>query len=334
MRGSVDQEFIERTSYKLNKFKKVKDGLYNFRCPYCGDSQKHKNKARGYFFLIKMRMVYKCHNCGIGRTTANFLKDISPEIYSEYQLEKYRQNATGKGTSVEKLVVPDSTPKFTNKTTFSSGLKKISDLNIEHPAKQYLLNRQIPEEQLGRFYYADHFKQWVNTQQHTFDNLQNDRPRIIIPLVGSDGTWFGVQGRSMAATSTLRYITIMFEDKLKLFGQDHVNPEETVYVTEGPFDSTFITNAIAMCGSDVDHRSLPYRDRVWVFDNEPRNKQIVQRIDAAIRAKESVVIWPTSIKHKDINDMVLQGLDPAAIIKDNTYSGLEAELKFTNWKKV
>ena len=126
----------------------------------------------------------------------------------------------------------------------------------------------------------------------------------------------------------------MFEDKLKLVGQDNVNPEETVYVTEGPFDSTFITNAVAMCGSDVDHRTLPYKDRVWVFDNEPRNRQIVSRIDAAIGSKEKVVSWPREVKQKDINDMVLAGLNPSDIIKRNTYSGLEAKLKFTDGKQV
>ena len=126
----------------------------------------------------------------------------------------------------------------------------------------------------------------------------------------------------------------MFEDRLKLFGQDYVNPEETVYVTEGPFDSTFIRQAVAMCGSDVDHRSIPYKNRVWVFDNEPRNKQIVSRIDAAIRSQEQVVIWPKGLKEKDINDMVLAGLDPSAIIKDNTFSGLTAKVKLTDWKKV
>ena len=330
--STVDQDYIQRASYRLDKFKKVKNGLYNFRCPYCGDSQKHKNKARGYFFMIKQRMVYKCHNCGIGRTCANFLKEIAPEVYSEYQLEKYRQGRTGKGSTVEEIVLPDSKPRFTNR---AQDLKKISDLNNEHPAKQYLLNRQIPEEQLGRFYYADRFKRWVNSQKHTFDSLQNDRPRIIIPLLRQDGTWFGCQGRSLAPKSTLRYITIIFDDdQLKLFGQDNVNPEETVYVTEGPFDSTFIRQSVAMCGSDVDHRTLPYPDRVWVFDNEPRNRQIIDRIARAIDQGERVVIWPKNIQQKDINDMVLAGLNPSDIIKHNTYSGLEAKLKFTDWKQV
>ena len=147
--------------------------------------------------------------------------------------------------------------------------------------------------------------------------------------------WFGIQGRSLAATSTLRYITVMFEDRLKLFGQDYVNPEETVYVTEGPFDSIFIRQAVAMCGSDVDHRSIPYKNRVWVFDNEARNRQIVSRIDAAIRKPRSRWLsGPKGLKEKDINDMVLAGLDPSAIIKDNTFSGLTAKVKLTDWKKV
>lgn len=319
-------------SWRLEKFKKVKDGLYNFRCPYCGDSSKHKNKARGYFFVMKQRMVFKCHNCGMGRTLANFLKDQDPNTYSEYQLEKYRNNATGKASTVENFVVPSSKPHFTKKPT--SGLVNIKDLNNEHPAKKYLLDRKIPEDKIGLFYYAERFKRWVNTQKQTFDSLQNDRPRIIIPLISADGTWFGIQGRSLAPTSTLRYITIMFEDKLKLFGQDQINPEQTVYVTEGPFDSTFISNAVAMCGSDVDNSTLPYRSRVWVFDNEPRNRQIVDRIERTINTNDPVVIWPKGIRQKDINDMVLAGLDPSAIIKNNTYQGLEAKLKLTDWKKV
>ena len=319
-------------SWRLEKFKKVKDGLYNFRCPYCGDSSKHKNKARGYFFVMKQRMVFKRHNCGMGRTLANFLKDQDPNTYSEYQLEKYRNNATGKASTVENFVVPSSKPHFTKKPT--SGLVNIKDLNNEHPAKKYLLDRKIPEDKIGLFYYAERFKRWVNTQKQTFDSLQNDRPRIIIPLISADGTWFGIQGRSLAPTSTLRYITIMFDDKLKLFGQDQINPEETVYVTEGPFDSTFIGNSVAMCGSDVDNSTLPYRDRVWVFDNEPRNRQIVDRIERTINTNDPVVIWPKGVRQKDINDMALAGLDPSAIIKNNTYQGLEAKLKLTDWKKV
>ena len=328
--SAVDEHYIDKVSYRLEKFKKVRDGLYNFRCPYCGDSQKHRNKARGYFFVMKQRMVYKCHNCGIGRTAPNFLKDIAPEIYGEYQIEKYRQGRTGKGTTTEKLEVPDSTPYFAKKTI---DLTSVDQLNNGHPAKEYLLSRKIPD--LSRFFYTSKFKEWVNTQKpKSFDNLNNDRPRIIIPLLRDDGTMFGIQGRSLEANPSLRYITIMFEDQPKIFGLDKIDPSRTVYVTEGPFDSVFIPNAIAMCGSDVDPGSIVFRDTVWVFDNEPRNKQIVDRIDAVIKRGGKVVIWAKGINEKDINEMVLQKYDPYAIIKHNTFSELEATLKLADWKKV
>ena len=327
--STVDDLYINRLSIRLEKFKRVKNSLYNFRCPFCGDSKKNKNKARGYFFLVKGRMVYKCHNCGVGKTTANFLKDFAPDLYSEYQLEKYRMNSTGKGTTVEKFTIPDSTPKFKK----PHDLKCISDLNKEHPAKKYLLDRKVPESQLSRLFYAEKFKTWVNTQKKTFDNVQNDQPRIIIPLVRADGTWFGIQGRSLAKYTTLRYITVMFEDHQKVFGLDTINKNEKVYVTEGPLDSLFMDNAIAMCGADVDLSSWDY-DFVYVYDNEPRNRQIIERMEKSISKQDNIVIWPKNVREKDINDMVLAGLDPSAIIYSNTYNGLEAKLKFTDWKRV
>ena len=327
----VDDKYIRLLSTRLDKYKHVKSGLYNFRCPYCGDSQKHKNKARGYFFLKKTEYIYKCHNCGIGRSLGNFLKDQAVDLHDQYVMEKYKQGMTGKGRHTPDPEYKSAKPKFAKKVTDCT---PISELNIGHPARDYLSSRLIPEDQLGRFYYVDKFKRWVNTQRPTFENLQNDRPRIIIPLIGEDGVWFGIQGRSLAATSTLRYITVMFEDRLKLFGQDHVNPEETVYVTEGPFDSTFIRQAIAMCGSDVDDRIISNRDRVYVFDNEPRNREIVAKIASTIERGHKVVIWPDKIEQKDINDMFLTGLNVQNVVQSNVYSGLHAKTKLISWKKT
>ena len=90
---------------------------------------------------------------------------------------------------------------------------------------------------------------------------------------------------------------------------------------------------VAMCGSDVDHRSIPYKNRVWVFDNGFRNRQIVHGLTLPSEAGAGGYL-PKGLKEKDINDMVLAGLDPSAIIKDNTFSGLTAKVKLTDWKKV
>ncbi len=329
----VDDRYVKLVSSRLDKFTVKKSNLYNFRCPYCGDSQKHKSKARGYFFLKTNDVIFKCHNCGVGRTIGNFLKDNAPDLYDEYLLERYKEGMTGKGT-----VVP--TPKFkqtdTKQRFKSADLVSIVDLNNDHPAKQYLLSRKIPQESLSNLFYCERFKRWVNTKKPgTFENLQNDRPRIIIPLIDFDGTWFGIQGRSLEPKAKLRYISIMFDDATsKVFGLNRINKEERIYVTEGPFDSLFLRNSLAMCGSDVSLDSFNFSDVVYIYDNEPRNRQIVDRMSDCIDRGDSLVIWSNEIKEKDINDMIIAGYNIQTVIESSIYSGLEAKVKLNSWRRV
>ena len=124
------------------------------------------------------------------------------------------------------------------------------------------------------------------------------------------------------------------DDAPKIYGLDQIRGGAPVFVTEGPFDSTFIRNSIAMCGADADVSRWGISDPVWIYDNEPRNTEIVKRVQAAISSKQAVVIWPSNILEKDINDMVLFGHDVQTIVEENTYSGLEATIKFNNWKRV
>ena len=127
----------------------------------------------------------------------------------------------------------------------------------------------------------------------------------------------------------------MLDDEApKLYGLDKIDKSKSIYIVEGPFDSTFVENAVAMCGSDVDIGSFDWSDYIWVLDNEPRNREIVNRIAKLIDRGEKVVIWGNSIVEKDINDMVLAGHDVMSMIKLNTYAGLEAKVKFNTWKKV
>jgi transcription elongation factor Elf1 len=331
----IDTKYIGLVSVKLQKFSKKKVGLYNFRCPYCGDSQKHKNKTRGYLYQLKNDHNFKCHNCGVSRTFTNFLKDIDPAIYDQYVFERYKVGATGKGSNTPN---PESI-KF-EKPNFSKkdfDLPKISELNITHPARKFLEKRKIPIKYFQNLYFAENFKEWTNTQKHTFDDLGNDEPRIIIPLKDSNEI-FGFQGRSINPKTKLKYVTIILnEEQPKIYGLDKINFNKTVYIVEGPFDSMFIDNCIAMVGADIDKEFFNNKKEtnfVVIYDNEKRNKQIVDRIEKAIELKFPIVIWPDSIKEKDINDMVLSGLNVKSVIESNTYSGLEAKLKFTNWKKI
>jgi|TARA_B100000073_G_scaffold292985_1_gene256498 DNA-directed RNA polymerase subunit RPC12/RpoP len=324
----LDTKYISLVSGRLEKFKK-QNTTYNFRCPYCGDSQKNKNRARGYFFQKKGSYIYKCHNCGVGRTLSNFLKDHDQGLYKEYVLESYREGATGKGTKIPLPEFKFEKPSF--KKNIFSDLEKVSDLNKSHVARRFLEARKLPPE---LFYFCPKFKTWTNKHKQVFKDTRYDESRIIIPLRDKDGT-FGYQGRSIYPQSQIRYITVVLdENKTKLYGLDKVNENETVYITEGPFDSHFLRNAIAMCGSDVNDSNVPYTDRVWVFDNEPRSRQIVDKITSAIKNGDKVVIFPGNIKEKDLNDMTLAGHDVQSMVESNTYQGLQATLKLTSWKKV
>ena len=320
----IDSKYIGLVSSRLQKFKRVKSDLYNFRCPICGDSKKHKNKARGYLYQVKTNTNYKCHNCGASLSFNNFLKQIDVALHKQYVLEKFKEGHTGKNFVVEEPKFEFKKPVFTK----DIDLPKASEVPV---AKEYLEKRKLDST---KFYYAHKFKKWANTQKETFDNIRKDESRIIIPMYDKDHKLIGFQGRSLGPNS-VKYITIMLnEDAPKIYGLDKINEDKTIYVVEGPFDSTFVKNSIAMCGSDSGLENIKRSSVVFVYDNEPRNKEILGRIEKCIGNSDRVVIWPRDILQKDINDMALAGHDIMGILKTNTFSGLEAQVKFNNWKKV
>ena len=320
----TDTKYIGLVSSRLPKFKKVKPDLYNFRCPLCGDSQKQKNKARGYIYAKKADANYKCHNCGASTTFSNLLKTLDPTLYKQYIFEKFQTRNTGKGSIFEEPKLEFKKPVFRKKLD----LPKASEVKI---AKQYLENRKLDPT---KFYYTDKFKEWTNTQKQTFDYIGKDEPRIIIPMYDTEQRMIGFQGRSLIPNS-VKYITIMIDEEApKIYGLDKINKEKPIYIIEGPFDSSLVENSIAMCGADVDIGSLGWSDYIWVYDNEPRSREITDRIRKTLDRGDKVVIWPTSIEEKDVNDMILGGHDVMGMLKSNTYSGLKAKIKFNNWKKI
>ena len=320
----VDSKYIGLISSRLHKFKKVKADLYNFRCPICGDSQKNKNKARGYIYPVKNNTNFKCHNCGASMSLNNLIKHIDTVLHKQYTLEKFKEGHTGRNFVTEEPVFDFKKPVFKK----SIDLPKASENPV---AREYLEKRKLnPTE----FYYAERFKWWTNQQKHTFDTIGRDEPRIIIPMYDEEKHLIGFQGRALDKSPN-KYITIMLqEDAPKVYGLDTIDKTSPVYITEGPFDATFICNSIAMCGADVDISGWGIDNPVYVYDNEPRNREIVKRIDHTISRGNSVIIWPNSLVEKDINDMVLAGHDVMNVLKCNTHSGLEAKIKFNSWKKI
>lgn len=332
----IDRSFLLRLSPRLQRFAKKKDDLYNFRCPICGDSQKNKVKSRGYVFRKKNDYFYMCHNCGISTTFYNFLKQVDPTLLQEYQLERYK-NGTDNGNYPK----PQFEEFKTEKPTFKKALElpTIDSLPEAHFAKSYVQQRRIPEAFLSQLYYAEDFAAFIQNLGIEKDGLHKNDKRLVIPFYDKEKNLVAVQGRSLGE-SKLRYITLkLHDDNKKVFGLDKINEDELVYVTEGPIDSMFISNAVATADSNLESITdvLDKSKVVLVFDNEPRNKEIVAKMEQAIDNHFNVVIWPEFIEEKDINEMVLAGFSPDEIqdiIDKNTAVNLKAKMEFVNWKKV
>jgi len=309
-------------SPRLDKFKKVRDNLFNFRCPYCGDSQKSQSKARGYFYRKKNDYFYRCHNCGKGTTFGKLLEYIDTLMYKEYVMERYKGDAP-------KTEAPEfnfAAPKFKKIDPKLENLTPINKLNGGHPARQFVESRQLPEEFYSDLYLCPKFFKWSKIQS------QQEHPRLVIPFRDESGEVFAAQGRAFGKESP-KYLTIKFQDKPKIFGLDRVDFAKRYYVVEGPLDSMFLDNCLAVAGADF--RYLPPGDTTIVLDNEPRSREIIKLMERLIHQEHELVIWPTTITQKDINDMVLANVqDIQTIIDNNTFSGLEATMKLAAWKRI
>ncbi len=330
----VDRKFLKLLSPKLNKFAQKKDDLFNFRCPFCGDSQKNLNKARGYVFRKSDSYFYKCQNCGVSHNMYNFINFIDENLSKEYILESLKDRVVELTTKKEKFTLPVFEKKI------EINLPKISDLDEKHYAVQYCMSRKIPSDKYSSLYYAEDFKKFVDEiQPDNEKKLNSDDPRLIIPFFGKDGSLQAFQGRALR-DSKLRYVTIKLNDSFeKIYGLNTVDVNEKIYVVEGPIDSMFLENAVATADSNLSFASKVFQksNLVLVFDNEPRNKEICELMDKAIENHYQICIWPEMIKEKDINEMIMSDFSSEElkdIIDMNTYVNLRAKLEFLNWRKI
>ena len=334
----IDQKYINLCTSRVEKFKKVRDNLWNFRCPICGDSKKHKNKARGFIYRKKASYFYKCHNCGVGLTFNNFLKNIDHVLYTEFRVEKYKEGETHRNSPIpDKVPFKFESPKFDKSMNrHLDKLVKFSDMDKDHPALSFLIDRKIPKEHWDKLYFVDKFYEWSNSIfPEKFNSINIDYPRLVIPFFDKSGEIFAYQGRAFGKEEP-RYITLkIVSEKEKIYGLERIDYDSHVYIVEGPLDSLFIDNCIAVAGADLNLLELNPNSTTVIYDNEPRNKHTVERMFKSVDKNYHVVVWPQGLKQKDINDMYLSGIeDVKSFIDVHTYHGLEAYLKINQWKKI
>jgi hypothetical protein len=326
----IDKKYINLISSMLPKFKWKKDNLANCRCPICGDSSKSKGKARGYFFVKNNNFFYKCHNCGVGFSVYNFLQHVSPSLCKDYSVERF---CAGENRgNYKKPTIKDLYPVAASKPRQYT-FQYIRDLPQDHKAVQYVVGRKIPQNKWEDIGYTED----ISKLAEEFDESYKE-DRLVVVIRNNFGIC-GFQCRTFSKKpkAGLKYFTLKHDQDVCFFGLNNLDVNKTFYILEGPINSMFLDNAIATLGSsnfiNVD-KKIDDKNGIYVIDNEPYKKETVKILETLIDLGKNVCIFPDTIKQKDINDMVLSGVDVEKIIKENTFSHLKARLVFNKWKKI
>ena len=329
----------------LDMAKWKNENTLNHRCPYCGDSSKNSYKARGYHFVVEQSFIYKCHNCGKSTSSVHFIKDHFPVIHREY-LKEYLQEKGVKKRPQKMLSSNDFKfkPVVEGKGSLNKSVENLKAVCHsawdKHVARDYLLDRKIPENLIKDLWFVENAQSLSILHTKYRDRVLGNDPRIILPFITEKGELVGISGRAIN-DSPLRYLTMRFQDDIPLiFNENKVDKTKTVYVTEGPIDSLFLPNSIAVGGSDFKKIDESYKESaIIIYDNEPRNTEIIKKLEEVIDLGFTVCIWNDKrVKGlKDINDMIQSGLtseDVIEIIDSNSFTGLSAKLKLQEYKKV
>jgi len=340
---STEIKYIGLISHRLRNFKRKSDYVWNFSCPLCGDSKKNPLKARGYVYKKSNNLFYSCKNCGAGTSIGKLIESMDVTLHKEYILERYKNGELGH-TNVAKPTFIIPSPRFDklNKTKTFDHAEWCDKLPDEHFCKVYLTKRKIPNNIYDKLLFTQHYKKFIDALVPDHGKVLYDESRLVIPFYDEYNNLIAVSGRALETSDkTLRYITIRTntsDDKL-IFGMDRLNIHDTVKIVEGPIDSLFLKNCIA--SGDANLLSVANKisaiNKVLIYDNESRSKDIIRMMQDAIKSGHNIVIWPSTIMGKDINEMVMSGISQdeiESIISSNTFKGLQAQLQLNTWKKI
>lgn len=339
----LEEKYLSLLSGRLRNFKRKSSNLYNFSCPFCGDSSTDKRKARGYVYRESQDSKFYCHNCHKTMKLKRFIKEVDESLYRDMLKEQFLDNKPSK------IVLEEEKPKQYKSNEHLDKTKNVMELLSTHRARKLLYDRKIPKKHYAKMFYVDNFFAWVNDiipKKFSDEALLHDEGRLIIPCFDKKGTFHALTARSFQKDSKAKYISIIFDETVpKIYGLDRLDQNKTFYVVEGAIDSLFIDNCIAVTGGDLasqlntmDEIETIRKNAVLIFDNEPRNKDVIARMKKAMQQGYKVVIWPDNVKYKDINEMIMNGMiieDIMNIIDSNVYSEpFHFNVRITKWSKV
>ena len=326
---SIDLKYFTQISSQLERCKQRDSYVFAFRCPICGDSRENKAKLRGYVYRRGDGLSFTCHNCNTPIGFRGLLKFVDQNVYAQYSSESFLDKKKWDNKEPEKKSVYEKA---------RLPFQKLSELPSNHDAVKWFRGRMLPEKFLSEFYFVDEFKKVGMLNPIAKEKAITDEPRILIPVWSEDRQLQALVCRDLYDWTDKKYMILKFYDGSIIYGLERLDKNKPIYVVEGPLDSLFIPNCLAVIGTafgKIDLFDLPKRRCTVIFDNQPKEPQIVNQLKRFIKNGYNVVIWKSREGQKvDINDMVKNGEDPMKEIKERTFNGLMAELEFTKWRKI
>lgn len=342
----TEMSYIQRISYTLERYKVVNINPYsiNFRCPICGDSQTHKQKARAYIYEKKGQFKYNCFNCGVNFPFWVFLKDYYPNIYLDYKIDWMKNKF---GDNYQSISIPD----FSTKTEFDTSQfflgTQLSLLQDDNVFISYVKSRCIP------------FKYWkslwgcsdINLITRQIDKYKNAKfvsePVIVVPLYNEYRKFSYISVRTISPSSFMRYLILGLDEVYpKIWGLEFIDYNKPIFILEGQFDAMCVENALALLGTSK-AQSIEYlsnkinniKDIIFVFDSDFRyNKEVRKTLERTISDGYSVVLFDKYFRFKDINEAITKGnwsfKDVQEYLSKRIFSGLRAKIELSNILKL
>jgi hypothetical protein len=303
----LSQEFLIETFYVHCKraVHKRYQNIFNAECPVCKEGKSAGRTRRLFYFPNKQ--YFFCHNCSKSWKPFEWVKEITglsvPEII--------RKNNEKVGSEI---IIPKKHAKNINNDKVV--LREIAELpencidieNLEQVA--FFGSNQIIDKAI-KYCVERRLFSAVNRCKSFFVSLEDKihKNRLVIPFYGDNNKVVCYQTRALIDNQHPKYLT-KFGEK-HVFNITNVDPSiPYVFIFEGPIDSMFVKNGVAIAAlspteSQLDelNRLIGY-EKIYVFDNDKNNKQTSKKIEKTIKDGKKVFIWPKEFhKFKDINEV-------------------------------
>lgn len=325
----LHSEYLIETFYSYCKrpvYKKYQN-IYNAECPVCKEGKSAGRSRRLFYFPSKQ--YFYCHNCVKSWKPLEWVKEVTgltvPEILKKDQEKidtvytKPKKEATKQEMPIADL--PENSIDITDEFQFDY-FRNNKFISL---AKQYCENR--------RLFTA------VNSCKKFFVSLEDKihKNRLVIPFIGANNKIVSYQTRALTPNQFPKYLTKFGEKELFNF-YNITSDVPYVFVFEGPIDSMFVKNGVAMAALAPTEKQLQQLNSligyqtIYVFDNDKENKHVKRKVEKYIKEGKTVFVWPSQFqKFKDFNEICCSlNLDeiPWKFVVKNSASNEEALLKY------